>query len=137
MSNDIDVHAVSEALNDKADRDFHNIEATRFDYVVDYKAPTVNDPTWYRLYNSGWVEQGGRFSKSANPTYVSFPKAMANTIYHINCSFDYNDSNSRYEKTVYVVRETNRMGIYMGSYNAQCTNTDVTAIIWEVKGFAA
>lgn len=54
---DINVGAISEALNNKADRDFNNV-LSNYDYVVQtYKSGT----TWYRKYKSGWVEQGGFF----------------------------------------------------------------------------
>ena len=29
------------------------------DYVVESKEATDEDPTWYRVYKSGWIEQGG------------------------------------------------------------------------------
>ena len=45
--------------------------------------PGVSTPasgTWYRLYKSGWVEQGGAFSGNS-PLSVTLPIAMANTAY--------------------------------------------------------
>lgn len=136
MSDQINVNAIANTLQTKIDLPDGSNQSD-VDFVIEWKVPTGNDPSWYRLYKSGWIEQGGVISKSANPTYAIFTKAMANTYYHINCFFDYNNSNSKYEKTFYALRETNRVGIYMGSYNAQCTNTDVTSVVWEVKGFAA
>lgn len=29
------------------------------DYIIEYKKPTPTDNTWYRIYRSGWIEQGG------------------------------------------------------------------------------
>ena len=46
------------ALAGKANTDLSNVLAN-IDYVVDYKKPTDSDPTWYRKYKSGWLEQGG------------------------------------------------------------------------------
>ena len=58
------------------------------DYVVESKLPTEEDPTWYRLYKSGWIEQGGRyvFSSSAY-TQFNLLKEMANTNYSLIASF--------------------------------------------------
>ena len=57
---DIDFGQLSEALNDKSDRDLRNVDTTaKADAVIDYQEPTAeNNYTWYRLYKSGWVEQG-------------------------------------------------------------------------------
>lgn len=127
-----------EVLNDKLDADLGNSKYSKFDVVIDYQEPTAsNNYTWYRLYKSGWVEQGGQFIKTANPTYCTLPVVMANVFYYINTSFNSNNSVSKYEKTAYFLKETTRFGMKMGSYNAQETNTDSTTCIWEVKGFAA
>ena len=57
---DIDFGQLSEALNDKSDRDLRNVDTTaKADAVIDYQEPTAdNGYTWYRKYKSGWVEQG-------------------------------------------------------------------------------
>ena len=44
----------------KADTALSNVLAN-IDYVVESKFPTADDPTWYRVYKSGWLEQGGYF----------------------------------------------------------------------------
>lgn len=58
---EINIGQISEALNDKADRDLHNVDTTvKADAIIDFQAPTAeNNYTWYRKYKSGWVEQGG------------------------------------------------------------------------------
>ena len=68
---DIDIGQISEALNDKADRDLNNTQPLA-DYVIESKYPTAQDPTWYRLYKSGWLEQGGVFSTSISNSTTSF-----------------------------------------------------------------
>lgn len=46
-------------VNLKADTDLNNVSAN-IDFVIDSQEPTAeNNYTWYRLYKSGWVEQGG------------------------------------------------------------------------------
>lgn len=49
------------------------------DYVVDRKLPTENDPSWYRVWKSGWLEQGGTID-ILNKT-ITFLKPFADTNY--------------------------------------------------------
>lgn len=85
MSEDINIGAISEALNDKSDRDLRNVDNTAgADAVVEYQLPTAeNNYTWYRKYKSGWVEQGGWLdgSTSYKTTEFGIPVQMANDKY--------------------------------------------------------
>lgn len=86
MTDNIDVGQLSEAINDKMDRDANNAEdALKADYVIDYQAPTAeNNYTWYRLYRSGWVEQGVIKVGFATSVYTfNFPITMADTMYEV------------------------------------------------------
>lgn len=94
---DINVGAISEALNNKADRDLNNTDVqtrldnkantnlsnipSAYDYVVQtYKSGT----TWYRKYKSGWVEQGGFLSDTSSAAHtVTLPVAMKDTNYSL------------------------------------------------------
>lgn len=60
MSNDngITIGQLTEALNNKFDLPA-GVPQDAIDYVVEFKRPTAEDPTWYRKYKSGWLEQGG------------------------------------------------------------------------------
>lgn len=80
---DINVGAITEALNDKTDRDLQNVDNTAgADAVIEYQMPTAeNNYTWYRKYKSGWVEQGGLVTYDANPKTINFPVEMADTNY--------------------------------------------------------
>lgn len=50
--------------------------------VIDFQKPTAeNNYTWYRLYASGWVEQGG-IATGTNGT-ITFPITMAGSDYQI------------------------------------------------------
>lgn len=84
---DIDVGQLSEAINDKMDRDAHNVESPSA-VVIESQMPTAdNDYTWYRKYSDGWVEQGGTFSGTFGQyttKTVSLPIEMVNTAY---CGF--------------------------------------------------
>jgi hypothetical protein len=54
-----------------------------YDYVVESKIATASDPTWYRVYKSGWVEQGGKILHSSSDTTktIEFPKEFSTTDY--------------------------------------------------------
>lgn len=81
---DIDFGQLSEALNDKSDRDLRNVDTTaKADAVIDYQEPTAdNDYTWYRKYASGWVEQGGiATTDGSNPTPITLPVEMEDANY--------------------------------------------------------
>lgn len=84
---DINIGQISEALNDKTDRDMRNVDTTaKADAVIDYQEPTAgNGYTWYRKYKSGWVEQGGKGQVTTNGTGNTFslPVAMVDTNYTI------------------------------------------------------
>ena len=84
-----------EAINNKADLDASNISGSSFesfienkfneilasiDYVIESKLPTDDDPSWYRLYKSGWIEQGGKITTTSVAT-VTFTKQLNNLSY--------------------------------------------------------
>lgn len=57
------------ALTGKANTDLSNVLAN-IDYVVESKVPTESDPSWYRKYKSGWIEQGGELAASTSQVLV-------------------------------------------------------------------
>ena len=64
----------------KADTTLSNVLAN-IDYVVESKFPTADDPTWYRKYKSGWLEQGGIISPSSAWGTINLLKPYVNTQY--------------------------------------------------------
>ena len=74
----IDINKVYEDLNIKANSDLSNVSAN-----IDYVVESYNDGTnWYRVYKSGWIEQGGTFISPNNTTItVNLLKPFANTNY--------------------------------------------------------
>jgi hypothetical protein len=81
---DINVGAISEALNDKTDRDMRNVDTTaKADAVIDFQVPTAeNNYTWFRKYASGWVEQGrGLYIQSSATETISLPIEMSSAQY--------------------------------------------------------
>lgn len=83
---DINVGQISEALNDKADRDLQNLDTVGgADAVIEYQIPTSeNNYTWYRKYASGWIEQGGQTPATESNNYeVTLLKAFIDTNYSV------------------------------------------------------
>ena len=112
-------------------------EVSGADYVVEYQTPTSeNNYTWYRLYKSGWIEQGGivnAISTAQNVT-VNFPKTMSDTNYCILTTPTTGASPS------------DGYAYWLGTIQSKATNScvikiDTTAYLqnvhWEVKGFTA
>ena len=84
--NGITIGQLTEQLNQKMDLPT-GISQDTMDYVVEWKTPTETDPTWYRKYKSGWVEQGGGFGSSyVNYTTktITLPKPLKDTLYNIS-----------------------------------------------------
>lgn len=118
---DIDIGKISEALNNKTDRNMRNVDTSVSDAVIAWQAPTAeNDYTWYRKYASGWVEQGGSFGE-AYTAYttktITLPVEMADTKYSVCLTnATTGDSyapviNSKTVTTFVVYRTTNYQGL--------------------------
>ncbi len=76
--NGITIGQLTEQLNQKMDLPQGTSQDT-IDYVVEWKKPTEEDPSWYRVYKSGWIEQGGKLTPSASSILTfTFLKAFAN-----------------------------------------------------------
>lgn len=87
---DIDIGKISEALNDKVDRNMRNVDTSVSDSVIAWQEPTAeNGYTWYRKYASGWVEQGGYLIATSDSQVVTItlPIVMFDDKYNCNVSF--------------------------------------------------
>lgn len=73
----IDINQVYEDLNIKANTSLSNVDAN-IDYVVE-KGGDSNG--WYRIYKSGWIEQGGLVTSKQAGTTVTLLKPYANANY--------------------------------------------------------
>lgn len=82
MSDQIDVNAIADTLNSKVQLP-NGVGQDAVDFVVESKYPTADDPTWYRVYKSGWVEQGGLATSGSSWYTVNLSKTMADTNYSI------------------------------------------------------
>jgi len=129
----INTGAILEALNDKTDRDCKNVDTVAgADAVIEYQIPIAeNNYTWYRLYASGWIEQGGK-TTSRDET-VTFPKAFANTNYTIIGNEIFDSPEAEYELSIVRTSTTQARlycdcggGVYSG--NGAC---------WIAKGMSA
>lgn len=127
---DIDFGQLSEALNDKSDRDLRNVDTTaKADAVIDYQEPTAeNNYTWYRKYKSGWVEQGG--VEIASGSMITLPIAMANTKYTVQTTPTWGTANSSGTRGMCSYLKTTT------SFNAQ-QDSNSGSFDWQVSGMAA
>lgn len=127
-----DIDRLSESINNKADRDLSNVVGC--DVVVEYKTPTELDPTWYRLYKSGWCEQGGLFHSSSTAggtiNTITLMKEMTNSSYTVLLGLGDDASSNTNVYTWHTARTPTSVNIM--------TNLVGTTVgtCWEVKGMA-
>lgn len=119
-------------MENKADKDLSNCPAN-YDYVVESKTPTADDPTWYRKYKSGWLEQGGLAKNDADVT-VTLLKPFADTNYSVQCT-NRRLSTSDGWGWIFVLNMTATSFMARACY-AGGDATNIRAM-WEAKGFAA
>ena len=80
-NNNITIGKLTEAINNKMDRDGTNAD-TSWIFVVSKQDPSsLNNYTWYRLWSDGWVEQGWRQTWNGAWTTVTLPVEMADVNY--------------------------------------------------------
>ena len=129
---DINVGQFSEALNDKMDRDAHNVQSPS-DVVIEKQDPSAaNNYTWYRKYKSGWVEQGGVYvGNSASFPTITLPVAMADTHYNIATQFYGDFANNYFYNRVNILSATTFQCGYDGDTN------DPDGFYWQACGIAA
>ena len=129
---DINIGAISEALNDKTDRDMRNVDNTAgADAVIEYQVPTTdNDYTWYRKYKSGWVEQGGSKTSGGSGNHtIDLPVTMSDTAFWAQVTRSSGASTTTNVNVwVRTPTLTNQITVY--------TSGD-TGIKWEVRGMTA
>lgn len=115
---------------------FRIIDYSEADFVVSYKRPTSADPSWYRLYKSGWVEQGGKQSASSNT--INYPIKMADDTYTLIISATSSGTGeTRHSMPITSGRTTSSVTVYIGQYNSAGATSSAYIHNWEVKGFAA
>lgn len=126
------IGALAEQLNNKMDLPTGKSQSD-VDYVVESKFPTEDDPSWYRVYKSGWLEQGGRVQKTSTELNVTMTKAFADVSYALSVTACYPGSG---DSTV-VVR-INTTVTTSSSFRIQASWTSSSGYIqWEAKGMGA
>ena len=103
----------------------HISKLAQGDFVIETWRDGYN---WYRLYQSGWIEQGGIGGQSSTTYKVILHKEMANNLYHVNLTAY--DLNSVSYNIICNNRTTTDFEIYGGGDGAKATTK-----MWEVKGF--
>lgn len=137
MADQINVNAIANTLQTKVDLP-DGVSQGQCDFVIARKTPTAQDPTWYRLYKSGWIEQGGYYANqytgtSSGTPSISLIKTMRDTNYYISRTPRWTES------------QTSDNLWYMG-YQTKTVNSFSVKVYglsyligfeWEVKGYAA
>lgn len=133
MADQINVNAIANTLQTKVDLP-DGVSQSQCDFVIARKSPTAQDPTWYRMYKSGWVEQGGWFVGTSNGTakVITLPITMSDTNYSgygiSQCNSATDTGASQSYRSCFLKTSTTQITVSQ-------TNTWTTQ--WEVNGFAA
>ena len=131
LNNKANKSEVNLALNNKADINLSNI-SNNIDYVIETKQPTDSDLSWYRIYKSGWIEQGGRIAVNCTANIAAawnanFPITMIDTNYNYSLAL----------KSGWIYESLGGTEAYTTTYLSGFINTphDQGVILtWEVKG---
>lgn len=116
---EIDINKVYEDLNIKANTSLSNV-ASNIDYVVESWRDVHS---WYKVYKSGWVEQGG-FIANAGTSTVNFFKPFRSVDYSVYATLrvDAVDSSYSYASKVRSVA------------NSYCTIYNNAGAFWRASG---
>lgn len=131
----------SEILNGKMDNDLSNLPSN-IDYIVEQWADNNN---WYRVYKSGWCEQGGYVYNNGDTSGVIYSitlmKAYRDPYYFINMWAGVGNSGWQYSGGVGYGTGGNNVNI-RPNYNTNssftyynATGVSGTPIWWEAKGY--
>ena len=124
---DINIGAITESLNYKSDLDLGNTSPQLVDYIVEQQLPTAeNNYTWYDLYKSGKVRQGG------------FKKGL---LYQLTIDLPIEMADLNYTSIAVPVGETsNNLGAKVYNYSTTQIKTTTTSqgdVMWTVEGMSA
>lgn len=133
---DIDVGAMAEALNDKMDRDAHNVQSPSAIIIEKQDPSASNNYTWYRKYSDGWVEQGGKNINSTQNYAVVLLVPMSDTNYCVSITgFSFG---SNYNGAIHNIRADT---LTSTGFTIQCRDYNngnyTTQSTWRVEGIAA
>ena len=130
MSEDINFGAITEALNDKADRDLNNTNP-----VADYVVERYDDEqgNWYEVWKSGRLRQGG--TKDVSGTVV-FLKPFADTNYTISTGM-LAAADNYFAVGVHINPTPSTTGFVAFMWNNQSSGGDFGSWYWVAEGKGA
>lgn len=107
------------------------------DYVVEWKTPTASDPTWYRVYKSGWVEQGGCISANnvrEISARVTLLKTMQSKLYNVTIAPEsiFRSDTQAWNITIGCHRVSESI-LIINSYGLGDSDRQIN-LIWQVSG---
>ena len=106
------------------------------DYVVE-QSPR-GSTTWFRRWNSGWVEQGGRGSSSAAEETIGLPRVMRDSEYVIMITPMHDGVSAGSSSAWYVSQTTSSFVMRSGRASAASTTLIPTnGTSWYVAGWGA
>ena len=119
-----------------------NIKNETADYVIEYQRPTSsNSYTWYRLYKSGWVEQGGIAYGTSSTTnkVINFPITMIDRNYTANTHAFEGAATSLcpIDAKIMETSTASKLEVLCCYTDGSTLHTWGGRFSWEVKGFAA
>lgn len=130
--NEQQVGEIFEELNGKADTNLLNTD-NNIDFIIDSQEPTAeNNYTWYNLYRSGRVEQGGKIANITTGSVQTHPLpiTMSDKNYTINITLIGTGTSDTGFK---IVSGNTTESVFAYIVNSGDNNT---GIYWEVKGKA-
>lgn len=131
MSEDINVGAISEALNNKMDRDGMNAGNPACVITETYHD---NNGNWYRVYSDGWCEQGGATSVGADaPITVTLLKAYTNNLYSVQITINGTASSPNSNTFPYQALGKTTSSFIVANYNSGPADNNYYQ--WEAKGY--
>ena len=129
---DINVNMIADQLAKKVDLP-DNKGQDGIDYVVEWKNPTESDPTWYRVYKSGWVEQGGEVTTTSNGAIqINLTKRMLNNKYSLCGACSIPDSAHPNNPESFASYNKTETSFYAGVHDDDSWNKGT--FTWEAKG---
>ena len=94
--------------------------------MTDYIIEGYRDGTeWYRVWKSGWIEQGGRTTTSGTNVSVTFPKAFSSTV----CSVVATKNRSAAKENPASVNNVSTTGMTI------CSSNDAAYYYWFACGY--
>lgn len=134
MTEEIDIGAISEVLNEKVDRDWNNLilpndmgQKLNTSGVRTIMESYKNGTDWYRLWSDGWIEQGGSMSTSST---VNFLKPFRDTTYYIDVTWNGGKSSEFYPSDWKITKALSSF-----TTTATTNGSNVRGLCWYVCGF--